>query len=78
MYLNEKKPSAFMLENVRMLTVHDDGRTFHIIKKHLVTFGLHIHAKLLNALDFGVPQKKGMYYYRVCRACRFSFSLPYP
>lgn len=56
--LKEKRPPAFMLENVRNLTAHDGGNTFRIIKEHLENLGYHVHAKVLNALDFGVPQKR--------------------
>lgn len=56
--LKEKKPKAFMLENVRNLTAHDHGRTFRIITEHLTNAGYHVHYKVLNALDYGVPQKR--------------------
>ena len=56
--LKEKCPSAFMLENVRNLTAHDKGNTFEIIVKHLEALGYHVHFKILNALDYGVPQKR--------------------
>lgn len=55
--LKEKKPKAFMLENVRNLTAHDGGNTFKVIKEHLETLGYTVYAKVLNALDYGVPQK---------------------
>lgn len=56
--LKEKRPPAFMLENVRNLTAHDHGRTFKVIISHLEALGYHVHYKVLNALDFGVPQKR--------------------
>ena len=56
--LKEKRPPAFMLENVRNLTAHDGGNTFKTIKEHLEALGYHVHAKVLNALDYGVPQKR--------------------
>lgn len=56
--LKEKKPKAFMLENVRNLTAHDNGNTFRIIRAHLEALGYNVHAKVLNALDYGVPQKR--------------------
>lgn len=56
--LKEKRPPAFMLENVRNLTAHDGGNTFRVIKEHLEALGYHVYAKVLNALDFGVPQKR--------------------
>ena len=56
--LKEKKPKAFMLENVRNLTAHDKGNTFKVIRTHLETLGYTVYAKVLNALDYGVPQKR--------------------
>lgn len=56
--LKEKMPAAFMLENVRNLVAHDGGNTFKVIREHLEALGYHIHAKILNALDYGVPQKR--------------------
>ncbi len=56
--LKVKRPSAFMLENVRNLVVHDNGNTFKVIREHLEALGYTVHAKVLNALDYGVPQKR--------------------
>jgi len=56
--LKEKRPPAFMLENVRNLTAHDGGNTFRVIKTHLEALGYHVYAKVLNAMDYGVPQKR--------------------
>ncbi len=56
--LKEKMPKAFMLENVKNLTAHDGGKTFRVITAHLEALGYHVYAKVLNALDYGVPQKR--------------------
>jgi len=56
--LKAKMPKAFMLENVRNLTAHDKGNTFKVIQTHLEALGYTVYAKVLNALDFGVPQKR--------------------
>lgn len=56
--IKEKQPKAFMLENVRNLTAHDNGNTFKVIRAHLEALGYNVYAKVLNALDFGVPQKR--------------------
>lgn len=56
--LKEKRPPAFMLENVRNLTAHDKGNTFRVITSHLDALGYHVYSKVLNALDYGVPQKR--------------------
>ena len=56
--LRERRPVAFMLENVRNLTAHDGGRTYRIIMNSLEQLGYFVHARILNALDFGLPQKR--------------------
>lgn len=56
--LKEKKPKAFMLENVKQLKTHDNGKTFKVIIKTLEDLGYKVHHTILNALDFGVPQKR--------------------
>lgn len=56
--LDEKKPYAFLLENVKHLKTHDGGQTFQVIENTLKDLGYHVHTKVLNALDFGLPQKR--------------------
>jgi DNA (cytosine-5)-methyltransferase 1 len=56
--IKEKRPRAFLLENVKQLTSHDKGRTFKVIQEHLQDLGYTIYTRVLNALDFGVPQKR--------------------
>ncbi len=57
--LKEKQPNAFILENVKNLASHDGGRTFdtiiHVLEDEL---GYFVDHKVLNALDFGLPQKR--------------------
>lgn len=74
-----KKPKAFMLENVRNLTAHDGGRTFKVILSHLRNAGYDVHYKVLNALDYGVPQKRERII--ICGFCKpvdFKFPEPIP
>lgn len=56
--IKAKKPKAFLLENVKQLTTHDKGRTFQVILERLKTLGYFVHYKVLNGLNFGVPQKR--------------------
>ena len=56
--IKEKTPDAFLLENVKQLITHDKGRTFAVIQEHLLQLGYTIYYKVLNALDFGLPQKR--------------------
>ncbi|MEA3493050.1 MAG: DNA cytosine methyltransferase [Candidatus Margulisiibacteriota bacterium] len=56
--LKTKKPKAFLLENVKQLVGHDKGKTLRTILEHLKALGYFVHWKVLNALDFGLPQKR--------------------
>ena len=56
--LEAKQPRAFMLENVKNLTAHNQGQTLKIILEHLEALGYFVYSKVLNALDFGLPQKR--------------------
>ena len=56
--LRIKQPYSFMLENVKQLRTHDDGRTFKTIIEKLQALGYFVHHTVLNALDFGLPQKR--------------------
>lgn len=56
--LKAKQPKAFLLENVRNLKNHDKGRTLKTILEKLNNLGYFVHYKVLNGLDFGVPQKR--------------------
>jgi len=61
--IKEKKPKAFLLENVKGLIHHDKGRTFQTIMKVLEEdLGYKVEAKLLNAKDFNIPQKRERIY----------------
>lgn len=56
--LKAKKPKAFLLENVKRLASHDKHRTFQVIMQKLTELGYYTHWKILNALDYGMPQKR--------------------
>ena len=56
--LRAKHPKAFLLENVRNLVSHDKGQTFKVILEHLKLLGYHVHWRILNALNYNLPQKR--------------------
>ena len=56
--LEEKKPDAFILENVANLEKHDKGRTLTVIIETLTNLGYAVSYSVLNAKDFGVPQNR--------------------
>ncbi|MBE9218650.1 DNA cytosine methyltransferase [Dolichospermum flos-aquae] len=60
--LEVKKPRAFLLENVKRLTTHDHGKTFSVILDKLKALGYTVYYKVLNSLDFGLPQKRERIY----------------
>jgi hypothetical protein len=55
--LEAKQPAAFVLENVKQLTSHDNGRTLDRIMETLKNLKYHAQFKVLNALNFSVPQQ---------------------
>lgn len=56
--LERHRPEAVLLENVKQLTTHDGGKTFSVILNTLAGLGYHVKWSVLNALDFGLPQKR--------------------
>ena len=70
-----------LLENVKQLVGHDGGRTFKVILERLNQLGYHVKWQVLNALDFGLPQKRerviivGFLDKTDCEA--FSFDIPH-
>lgn len=56
--LRHHRPQAILLENVKNLASHDGGRTFAVIRDTLSELGYHIKWKVLNTMNFGLPQKR--------------------
>ena len=70
-YLKKHRPRYFIAENVKGLLSHDLGKTFQTIidclaktinyQYSIIPFdnlGYHIHYKVLNTKDFGIPQNR--------------------
>jgi DNA (cytosine-5)-methyltransferase 1 len=57
--LKHKRPKAFILENVKQLVGHDGGKTLKTILRTLEKeLGYNVQFAVLNALDYGLPQKR--------------------
>lgn len=56
--LAAKQPKAFVLENVKLLAGHNGGKTLKKILRTLTDLGYYTEYRVLNALDFGLPQKR--------------------
>ncbi len=75
--LEIKKPAAFLLENVKQLISHDQGQTFQVILEKLKNLGYKVYYKVLNSLEFGLPQKRErIYIVGFLMPLRFSFPKP--
>ena len=60
--MKDKTPKAFLLENVKGITNHDNGKTLKVIENTLEDLGYIIKSKVLNAKDYGVPQNRERWY----------------
>ncbi|MDP2812592.1 MAG: DNA cytosine methyltransferase [bacterium] len=61
--LKDKKPKAFLLENVKNLKTHDKGNTIKIIYKELEKLGYKVTDAVLNAMEYGnLPQNRERVY----------------
>ena len=56
--LQAKRPPAFVLENVKQLAGHNRGQTLRVILDTLHELGYEVRHTVLNALDYGLPQKR--------------------
>lgn len=56
--LKHHQTPYILLENVKQLVGHDGGRTFRVILDRLDKLGYYVKWQVLNALDFGLPQKR--------------------
>ncbi|MBR4650938.1 MAG: DNA (cytosine-5-)-methyltransferase [Prevotella sp.] len=56
--LKERQPRFFIAENVKGLLSANQGKAFPMIMSEFRNAGYHVTHKLLNAYDYGVPQKR--------------------
>lgn len=74
------KPMVVFCENVKGLTIHDQGKTFRIIKGAFEQIGYKVYDAILNSKDFGVPQNRERVYIVCFRndidSSGFKFPLP--
>ena len=50
------------MENVKNFATHDDGKTLEVVKGTMEELGYTFYQKVLNAVDYGVPQKRERIY----------------
>ena len=82
--IRDKRPKAFLLENVKQLQTHDKGRTLKVILAHINDLDYYVKYVVLRAGDFGVPQNRertyivgfDKHYYDMPENYDFQFPVP--
>jgi DNA (cytosine-5)-methyltransferase 1 len=72
----KRKPSVLVLENVKRLMRHNNGETLRVMSEKLVSLGYKVYGTVLNALDFGLPQKRERVIITAFLNKKVSFSFP--
>lgn len=57
-----KKPKVVFMENVKNFAVHDNGRTLQVVKATMEELGYTFYQKVLNSVNYGMPQKRERIY----------------
>ena len=57
-----KKPKVVFMENVKNFATHDKGKTLSVVKSTMTELGYTFNYKVLNATDYGIPQKRERIY----------------
>lgn len=69
----KKNPSVILLENVKHLVHHDNGKTLNTILSKLEELNYQVSWKVLNGADFGVPQNRERIIIIASRLGKFNF-----
>lgn len=75
--LRAKQPPAILLENVKQFKTHDEGKTFATVIERLKELGYFTYTGILNALNYGVCQKRERTFIVGFRA-NIAFKFPTP
>jgi DNA (cytosine-5)-methyltransferase 1 len=74
------KPKVLLLENVKNLVKHDDGKTLKTISTTLQNLGYTLYSKVLNTSNFGLPQNRERVYivgfHNSINSSSFTFPFP--
>lgn len=73
-----KKTPVLFLENVPGLINHDDGNTLKVIIETLEDMGYKVYHTVLDASNFGVPQKRKRFYLVAFLNQKIDFEFPKP
>lgn len=73
--IDVKKPKLVVLENVKHIIHHDNGRTIKIIQESLESLSYYVNITILNAKDFGLPQNRERVIIVASKYKKFDFNL---
>jgi len=76
--ISETKPKVFIYENVKGLLSHDGGNTWKVIQNVFRELGYNIFFKVLNSVDYGIPQQRERIFVVGFRDPNVSFTFPQP
>ncbi len=77
--LKGKKPKAFILENVKGLKSHNQGKTLNYILQELSSLGYSVKCEILEAKDYGLPQiRKRLFFVGIKKTLKKEFVFPEP
>ena len=60
--IKAKRPKVVFMENVKNFATHDNGKTLQIVQNTLDALEYSFFQKVINAADFGIPQKRERLY----------------
>lgn len=60
--VKEKRPKIVFMENVKNFATHDNGHTLEVVKGTMEELGYKFYQKVLNSVNYGVPQKRERIY----------------
>ena len=73
-----KKPKVVFMENVKNFATHDNGNTLAVVKATMEELGYTFYEKVLNAVNYGMPQKRERIYMVCFRNDLPNTSFSYP
>ena len=76
--VKEKQPKIVFLENVKNFATHDNGKTLAVVKATMQELGYQFYEKVLNAVNYGIPQKRERIYIVCFRNDLYIKSFSYP
>lgn len=77
-YIKHKRPTIFLLENVRNLVGMDNGKIFERIMRDLNSLDYNVSYNILNSKNFGVPQSRTRLWIVGIRKCKQKSKFKWP